>query len=246
MQIVVFEDEHVSRLYPITVGKPACAISCATYRLIDWLGALSRETGIVVRGVVRPHLSDVQRLDFPQIGPTVPTAGTPLLLVNARLVPSVGAYRALRQLLHGLETRAVYAGQALAAAMIGPRGPAPPPDDQVDHWHKYLRNSVTGQLPASDVLLPLIDYPHDLIRHNLEQFGESLNHRLSTGSYQEIAPGVFAAEGATLGQYCVTDTSKGPVLLDTGASVGPYCLLRGPAYVGAKSRINEHSAIKDA
>ena len=122
---------------------------------------------------------------------------TNVLLVNARLVPSVDAYRTLKQLLEGLETKAVYHSQTLAAAMIGPRGPAPPPDDQIDHWNKYLRNSVIDQLPTLPLGegrsgLPLFDYPHDLIRRNLEQFGESLNHRLSTGPYQEIAAGVFA------------------------------------------------------
>jgi glucose-1-phosphate thymidylyltransferase len=36
------------------------------------------------------------------------------------------------------------------------------------------------------------------------------------------------------------------VLLDAGATVGPYCFLRGPAYLGPNSKIIEHSAIKDA
>ena len=61
-----------------------------------------------------------------------------------------------------------------------------------------------------------------------------------------MADGVFAAEGAKLGQYLVTDTSKGPVLLDEHAEVGPHCFLRGPAYLGPKARVIEHSAIKDA
>jgi glucose-1-phosphate thymidylyltransferase len=84
------------------------------------------------------------------------------------------------------------------------------------------------------------------VRHNLEQFSANLQHRLDAGGYSEIADGVFAAEGATLGQYCVADAGKGPILLDVGASVGPHCFLRGPAYLGPKSRIIEHSAIKDA
>lgn len=259
MQIVVFEDEHVSRLYPITVSRPAYAVTCASYRLIDWLARLSRETGIVLRGIVRPHLAEIQRLDFPAISANVPKAQTPTLLVNARLVPSVANYEALKGLLEGLETAAVYQDQALAAAMIGPRGPAPPPDNELEHWLKYLANSVQGKLPAVSpsplvgegpgvrgTSLPLFDYPHDLVRHNLDQFAPSLAHRLADGSYQEVADGVFAAPGASLGQYCVTDTSKGPLLLDEGATVGPHCFLRGPAYLGPRSRVIEHSAIKDA
>jgi UDP-N-acetylglucosamine diphosphorylase/glucosamine-1-phosphate N-acetyltransferase len=246
MQIVVFEDELVSRLYPITVGKPAYATTCATYRLIDWLGQLSRETGIVLRGVVRPHLQELQRLDFPQISPHVPTVETPALLVNARLVPTVAAYQSLKRLLEDLETAAIEHHGHLAAAMIGPRGPAPPPDGDVDHWSKFVANSIKGKVKVADSALALFDYPHDLVRHNLEQFSTSLGHRLAAGGYREIADGVFAAEGATLGQYCVADASKGPVLLDAGATVGPYCFLRGPAYLGPKSKIIEHSAIKDA
>jgi UDP-N-acetylglucosamine diphosphorylase/glucosamine-1-phosphate N-acetyltransferase len=246
MQIVVFEGEHVPRLYPVTVSRPAYAMNCGSYRLIDWLQRLSRETGVVLRGVVRPHLAAIQKLDFPQISPTTPTAETPLLLVNARLVPSVASYKILRRLLDGLETAAVDENGSLAAAMIGKGGPAPPPDDNVEHWIKYLHNSILDKLAPAEVKLPLFAYPHDLVRYNLEIIGQSLAHRLESGHFKEIADGVFAAEGATLGQYCVTDTSQGPVLLDEGANVGPYSLLRGPAYLGPRSRVIEHSAIKDA
>jgi glucose-1-phosphate thymidylyltransferase len=105
---------------------------------------------------------------------------------------------------------------------------------------------VLGKLPAADARLTMFDYPHDVVRHNLAIIEGNLNERLRGGAFREIADGVFAAEGATLGQYCVTDTSKGPVVLDQGASVGPYSLLRGPAYLGPRSRVIEHSAIKDA
>ena len=44
MRIVVFEDEFAARLFPITVGRPAYAIGCASFRLIDWLAQLSRDS----------------------------------------------------------------------------------------------------------------------------------------------------------------------------------------------------------
>jgi glucose-1-phosphate thymidylyltransferase len=116
----------------------------------------------------------------------------------------------------------------------------------VEHWIKYLHNSVVEHLPPAGASLALFDHPHDVVRYNLETIASSLDHRLAGGGYREIAEGVFAAEGAALGQYCVTDTSKGPVLLDVGATVGPYSFLRGPAYLGPRSRVIEHSAIKDA
>ncbi|HZN35162.1 MAG TPA: putative sugar nucleotidyl transferase [Pirellulaceae bacterium] len=243
MQIVVFEDEQVPRLYPLTVGRAAYALSCGSYRLIDWLGRLAAETGAVLQGAVRPHLSEIQRLDFPQIGSAAAASDSPVLLVNARLVPSVTSYRELKQLIAGQQA-VVIDEQSVAAALITAGGPAPPPADKFEQWTGYL-HSLPGKLQRAEAKLPLFHYPHDLVRQHLQILGENLAERLKEGRFREVADGVFAAAGAQLGQYCVSDTSKGPVLLDEGATVGPYSFLRGPAYLGKKSRVIEHSAIKD-
>jgi UDP-N-acetylglucosamine diphosphorylase / glucose-1-phosphate thymidylyltransferase / UDP-N-acetylgalactosamine diphosphorylase / glucosamine-1-phosphate N-acetyltransferase / galactosamine-1-phosphate N-acetyltransferase len=237
MQIVVFEDEHVPRLYPLTLGRAAHALSCGSYRLVDWLERLSQEAGAPLHGVVRPHLQEIQRLDFPQIQSGPPPSETPTLLVNARLVPSASAFRTLQQLLAAQKPLAILDNGSLAAAM-NVRGL---PTDGLQRLQ-----SIINDLPGSDRSLPLFAYPHDLVRHNIAIIDENLAARMQGAEYREIADGIFAAEGATLGEYCVTDTSKGPVLLDAGAAVGAYTFLRGPAYLGPKARVLEHSAIKDA
>ena len=246
MQIILFEDDATSRLHPITIGRPAYAMTCASFRLIDWMAKLSQETGAPLRGVVRAHLDEIQRQDFPTLDRRTPSTETPALLVNARLVPSREVFAALRQLMESLETAAVMHGKSVAAAMIGMRGPAPPPSAEISHWHKYLQNSLIDKIPVVEAPLPLFDYPHDLVRHNLRLLDSSLAYRIEKGPYREIADGLFTADGATLGQYCVIDSTKGPVVLDEGATVGPHCFLRGPAYLGPRSRVLEHSAIKDA
>jgi glucose-1-phosphate thymidylyltransferase len=246
MQLIVFEDDFVPRLHPVTLGRAAYAMSCGSFRLIDWLARLATESGATLRSVVRPHLRPIQLLDFAQIDRHAPSIETPALLVNARLVPTVGAYHTLRKLIDSADTVVVYHDKQVAAAMIAPHGPAPPPDADLGHWSKYLTNSVHGKLPTHDARLPLVAYPHDLVRYNLEIIGECLQHRVAGGGYREIADGVFASDGAKLGEYVVTETGKGPVLLEEGAEVGPHCFIRGPAYLGPKARVIEHSAIKDA
>ena len=246
MQIIVFEDDAVARLHPITLGRPAYAMTCGSYRLIDWLERLANEAKATLRSVVRPHLGEIQRLDFGQIDREPPAAKTPALVVNARLVPTVSAFGILKRLLDAGETTAVTHEKQLAAAMIAPHGPPPPPAADVSRFGNYIQNSLLGRLPTSDVRLPLFVHPHDLVRYNLECIGESLAHRIASGAYREMADGVFAAAGARVGEYLVTDTSKGPILLDEHAEVGPHCFLRGPAYLGPRARVIEHSAIKDA
>src|SRR6476659_4196851 len=107
MQIVVFEDEGVSRLYPITVGRPAYAISCGSFRLIDWLARLGHDHSASLLGVVRQHLKVLQQLDYAQFDRRSTTTELPLLLVNARLVPSVTAYRALARLTRESQSTAI-------------------------------------------------------------------------------------------------------------------------------------------
>ncbi|HUE72798.1 MAG TPA: putative sugar nucleotidyl transferase [Pirellulaceae bacterium] len=246
MQLLVFEDDLVPRLYPITIGRPAYSISCASYRLIDWIGELSRELGAKAYGVVRPHLAEHQRLDYPQMDGHACSQRDGTLLVSARLVPSAQNAESLRQLARQARPGVVMAGESLSAAWIGPDGSLPLHFSAPDRLAEFLKASVIGKLPQLDgVLLPLLDYPHDIVQQNLAIFEQNLAHRIRTGEYREIADGVFAAEEATLGQYTVTDTSKGPIVLESGASVGSHCLLRGPAWLGKKSRVIEHAAIKD-
>lgn len=246
MQIIVFEDEQINKLFPITVGRPAYAMTCGSYRLIDWLGQLATELKAALRGIVRPHLVTIQQVDYPQFS-AVPTNGDGLaLLVNARLVPSVATYETLKQLVAEGRPGTVREGESIAAAVIQREGPQPPAHADVHRFIEYLHTPALWKLPVLERALPLLSWPHDLVRHNLEIISASLAHRLARGEYHEIADGVFAAKGATLGQYCTTDTSKGPVLLDENATVGPYSFLRGPAYLGPRAKVIEHSAIKDA
>lgn len=246
MHIVAFEDELATRLYPLTIGRPTYAISCGSLRLVDWLSRLAERTAATLQGVVRPHLSDIQKLDFPQFVAEGPGQSTTRLLVNARLAPCLNNFEALVKLASAGQAAAVEVNGSLAAAVVTREWPEPPPDGTPESWRRYITQSLLGKLPAADVKLKIFEYPHDVVRQNLEIIGGNLNERLRGGGYREIAEGVFAAEGATLGQFCVTDTTKGPVLLDQGATVGPYSLLRGPAYLGPRSRVIEHSAIKDA
>jgi glucose-1-phosphate thymidylyltransferase len=246
MQILVFEDDQVTRLYPITIGRPAFALTCASYRLIDWVAELARDAGATIHGMVRQHLAELQRLDFPEIdpGPCSQREGT--LLVNARLVPSVAAAQSLRHIASRSQAGVVLAGEAVAAAWIDAAGPLPLHGSAPDRLAEYLRTSVAGRLPVLEgVTLDLLEFPHDVVRHSMAIFEQNLAHRIRCGEYREIASGVFAAEGASLGAYTVTDTSQGPIVLDAGATVGPHCVLRGPAYLGRDSRVIEHSAIKD-
>ena len=97
MQIICFEDQHVARLNPITLARPAYAITCASLKLIDWLRLLSEETSSSLSVSVRPYLQTIQQLDEGLLPPTR-SESSDILLVNARLAPKVGTLEALKKI----------------------------------------------------------------------------------------------------------------------------------------------------
>jgi glucose-1-phosphate thymidylyltransferase len=109
----------------------------------------------------------------------------------------------------------------------------------------FKRLGIEQLVPLDHELL-MLQYPHDIVRYNSTILSENLEYRLSSGSYVEVADGVFLGDNARLGQYVVTDTSKGPVILESNAVTGPFCYLNGPAYIGHGAKLIEHAAVKDA
>ncbi|MEZ6111021.1 MAG: putative sugar nucleotidyl transferase [Pirellulaceae bacterium] len=242
MELIVFEDEWVEQLYPITIGRPTYAVSCASYRLVDWLLRLNDSP----HSIVRPHLAKLQREDFSQLKPFTNASGRAALWVNARLVPSASAFAALKSLVQSAEPVAVWQGDQLTAAVTSAGAAGSASSSSAVEPSSLWRRFGLDTLPRRELPLSLFEYPHDVVRHNMAAMAENLEARLASGDYREIRDGVFAAEGATLGDYIVSDTSHGPILLDRSSRVGPYCYLSGPAYLGVGSRVIEHAAIKDA
>lgn len=237
MSVVIFEDEHVAQLDPVALGKPAFAIHCGSLRLVDVAEQLKQP--LFAR--VRPHLAKLVAADFPQCQLAVVDAPSPALWINARLVPSTRVIEQLRSLWQSGKPCVVPAGSAIAAAIVPAGtglGQQPPQSPTADDIARL-------KLPVVPVELPLFEYPHDIIRHHLTTLAGNLEHRVASGQYAQVADGVFAAPGAKLGQFTVCDTSRGPIVLDEGAAIGPFCYLSGPVYVGRSARVLEHAALKD-
>lgn len=240
--IIVFEDEHLSRLYPVTFGRPGYAISCGSFRLLDWLKQLEQP----IIGVVRPRLAEIQALDYPELNAGPGPGPGKLLFVNSRLVPSRKTFVVLKKIATDDREGVVLNDGEVAAALVSPSRASGDKQLTVSQLPEVFRRLGVEQFTPLDNELLLLQYPHDIVRYNMQILSENLEYRLSIGSYQEVADGVFAGENARLGQYVVTDTSAGPVILESNAVTGPFCYLTGPAYIGHGAKLIEHAAVKDA
>jgi glucose-1-phosphate thymidylyltransferase len=251
--LVLFEDEAVAQLYPITIGKPAYTIGCGSYCLLELVDGVAGS----VHAVVRPHLVAFRQAEPPpKPGGAAPRE--PVVFVNARLVPSVAAVDRIKRLIASGRPGLVRAstehrpenyrapgtnGDDVAVALVTPGTTLLPDTAMPQDLSAWLAQLKLPPLDATG--FPLFDFPHDVIRHHLKILPGNLEHRLAKGDYRELQRGVFLAEGARLGEHVVAQSDLGPVVLDQHASIGPFCYLRGPAYVGPQARVIEHSAIKD-
>lgn len=254
MNIVLFEDQGVAAMHPVTTGRAAYAITCASFRLVDWLDILQGK-GMV--SVVRPHLQSVQICDFPQFQNQLDLSQPYSLLLNARLVP---AWSNVQRLL-GFRDRCLTEhveplnrgkwvvakqGWQVTAAMVRTErlaGWGSP-----DQWIRRIDQFDTidpGQVIKELAELRVFEYPHQIIQENMQCLSENLEYRIASGRYEQYEHGVYMGQGVKFGHHVVFDASNGPILVDDHASLGPFSMLRGPVYLGPHARLSEYASIKD-
>lgn len=250
MNIIVFEDQGVSQLFPITTGRPAYAIQCGSYRLVDWLA----DFPVPLTGLVRPYLETLQVHDFTQIQTTIDSRSPVTWLINARLVPSVSNVRNLIEFRDRAMARytsdiangalvAARQGWSLSTALISTRELIKSSSMQatINHWSENPPANTIWQ----ESELSLFNYPHEVVDQNIKAIPENLQRRIASGRYRQREDGVFLGHGVTVSPQVVFDASKGPVVVDENATLGPFSLLRGPVYLGPSARLSEYAAIKD-
>ncbi len=245
MQIICFEDDRVEQLRPIIHARPAYAISCASFRLVDWLQrvVIGFAEGGSIFGQVRPYLQDLQRLDF--LIDTVPDpldARGGVLLVNARLAPTIAVESALRRIASESQSTAVIdsVDGSLLMAKFSAVDIAGIKGVTVDS----LR-TASATLPQTELVLDVFRWPHDVILHHMSAMNDSMEWRIAHDDHTQLADGVFVKSETSIGDHISIDVSDGPVVLDEGVKIGPFTYLSGPIYAGAGTRIAEHASIKD-
>ena len=215
----------------------AYAITCASYRLIDLLKMIG---GPSIVGLVRDHLQSIQSLDFPELANELDTGQKYTLLVNARLAPTRNRFGLLQELVAGAKPVIYTDNGQLAIAVVETESLKGDPMAIIE----TLTNKPDSNAVQADGCL--FHFPHDVIRENMDAFNDNMELRLASGSYTEIADGVFSAAPTKLPDNVVFDSGPGPIVFEDNVSFGPYSFIRGPVYIGPNCKVNEHSAIKDA
>ncbi|QDU74446.1 Bifunctional protein GlmU [Bremerella volcania] len=243
MNCILFEDRSVSKLYPIVLARPAYGITCGGFRLAELLA----EKFDACRGVVRYHIAALQAQYYPQLQETPPEEGQPTLLISASVVPRVQTLEKLTRWVQSKQPGIVLHEGRVIAALLPPGHRIPNTSSTYDEFLSFVDALASKpELSPRDETFELFEYAHDVVRFNEEIIHENLEYRLKTGNYREVQEGLYAAGEISLAENVSVDASSGPIVVEEGVSIGPFCFLRGPAYLGPNVKVIEHSAIKDA
>lgn len=243
MNILIFEDPKVFQLSPITLTRPAYLVTCGARRLLDQL----QRSGNLLATVVRPELQALVAADSPELADlpawrrSVEQDNGRVLLVNARVVPSAVVRKQLEELWDAGDEGIVRTHRTVAAALLPTRELAEYGALTVEQISRGLDAS---ELPTLHADLPLLEYPHDVIRHHLESMGENLDDLLARCDYHQPIPNVYVPRGLELPTQLSVETRGGPIVIEQDVMVGPFCFLEGPLYISRGTRIREHASIR--
>jgi len=257
MKTIVFEDDLVDRLRPLTDARPACDLTIGCSTLSDLLGHFGP-----VRRSLRPHLAryleavNGSRVAvwggsslIPPPRPPVSSHGAILLLVNARVVPSRENLITLRSLVEAGHRTIVREGTSIAAAIVHVSADGSGADQAV--VDAMVTDAATATdaissllLPEADAPLEMLSLPYEIIGAHERAIAGTLAVQIDSGRFREVRPGLFAAAGAAIAEQVVV--RQGPVVVEADAEIGPFVCLDGPIWIGSRSRINPHAWLRAA
>jgi glucose-1-phosphate thymidylyltransferase len=141
----------------------------------------------------------------------------------------------------------LYDGNLEDAEVVGVLHPKETFEEILAIGRNYFVHSVpkgASRLGEADSV-EAIKYPHDLIRQHMACLSSNLELLLTKGQYRQLQDGVFVGPDVSLASPIVLDPRLGPIVLERNVQVGPFSLLRGPLYLGAKCKVLEHASLKD-
>jgi UDP-N-acetylglucosamine diphosphorylase/glucosamine-1-phosphate N-acetyltransferase len=242
MHLVVFEGSRWTSMAPVSISRPIFTLLSGTSTLLE--KQIQHVKPLRVTLWVRPEMADYCRLRV------LPTLGVPGS-VNTPLDDEPALLSSGRTLHLSPFTRPTDPLVTLDAGNLVRQAYAKMPglnwQDAMERSERWLR---LLELPQWQDQTRMAEYLWDLIHWNEETIvadAAQMRDRprpAGDGAYHVIAErDVIVSPTAKLAPGVVLDASKGPVVIDVGASIGAGSVIQGPVYVGRYSIVSPLSFI---
>src|SRR3989338_10285325 len=214
MQIILFENDRVNALYPITLTRPGFDILCGGTTLFDLVKLEFPKANIT--WLVRDYLAKVIQQKH---GRSVIKADKKVLFLDASLAPSAAEARALEARIKSGKNFILNNKGRLAAVFIDYQNEIKKlKQADVERWlSKQKVKNLAARWPRFEHLWEIITLNNQLLRSNLELL---------------YKPGVSKGRDASLAKHVLFDASAGPIVIGDNVEIAPFVNLAGPLYIG--------------
>lgn len=224
--VVLYDDARARRFEPFALTRPVAELRSGALLVRErWARAL----GMAAIGFVStPHLAEFEEGDAPRAVASIPRGA---VIANARFSPALGA--APR------EANRWIADGRVAAIRLERELPAEELRDGDVSLESLADGGATARIDGVwiDEVWELIGELQPLLARDIPILGADLrvvarDEAIIIGHHP-----VFAAEGAVIEPHSCFDTTDGPVLVETGATVQAFTRVVGPCYIGEHSLV---------
>ncbi len=231
--IVLFEDEHFTRLLPLAYFRPVWALRCGMQTLAQ---KVERALGVNPYHSARIYLEETVLPADRLLSSLRPEAE--IVLVNGRLLASSLDKEVFYDLPPG---KGLKTGDQLVAARMRLK------DLQDFRPNGFLKTQgLMGALDCRPIECTLIQYPWDLIRYHEAELEADFQQISRQAGVVQQPPGyvhllgaenTLIAPEATFKPGVVLDAENGPIVIESGVQVMANAVIQGPAWIGKNSLI---------
>ncbi len=244
MHVVIFEGMHWDALAPISLSRPTFTLPCGMGTLLDKQIDLLKPERLTLW--VRPQLEEycrqlvVPRLKIP-VSLNTPLDDAPTLIATGRTLHLARFEMPEEPCAVVEEDNLIRFARVEKMAGLGPE----------DAMKRSSRWMSLFELPRTAPQARFADRLWDLIAWNEEALIADFVRWHGTSVLPAEGPwhvvnrdDVVLVQGAKLAPGCVLDASKGPIVIETGASIGANAVLEGPCYIGAYTQVSPLTNIR--
>lgn len=244
MHVVIFEGSRWDTFAPLALSRPTFMLPSGMGTLLDKQLHLLSPTRLSLW--VRPELAEYCRR---QVVPTlrVPTTVNEPIDDDLTLITTGRTLHMAKFELPPDPAVVVEQGDLIRFAVIRNMSGLSPLDvfSRSPRWLSLL------EMPHTMPQARYVDRVWDLIAWNEESLISDFVHWKGTRTAPDDGPwhlinrqDICLVNGAKLGPGCVLDASRGPIVVDAGASIGANAVLEGPCYIGPYTTILPLSFIR--
>jgi len=239
LSICLFEDDQEVNFRPLTLTKPIFSLRTGCFTQIDRVKMLfpQAKVGVDCRENLKALVKS-QNIELFDSG----SSTSKVLYLNARWIPNRGViYNKIKDLNEESEEICIFQGNTLIAALktadFDPKSSQSIENkDDIDSEFLLsgfadLISEVGTQIEAD---LPL-----------LEGFS-NIEPKSFSSSHFSNEPSILIRGKIEIEANCVLDASKGPILIDDGASIKANSVLYGPLYIGSNATIKAITRLSNA